>query len=289
MPKHSKKLKNLHKGCGTIPSAFLYLLCLLVFTLYSNVHFGQDTATIKKPLVDNERTAAISFNSNGWSVAYRYGKYITGFRKQLYEVDFSNIKHPKEYKLNNPYFPNERRFVFGKMNNFFVFHFGYGRQVKMYEKTGKGGIEIRYYYLGGPVIGFIKPIYYEVINYSTLEIRTEKFNPSVIHHYSDIYGRASFFKGFSELQVVPGLYMRTAASFEYSKKTMSLNAVEVGMGLDIYPKKIEIMAMQNNAFAYFSLFVTYRFGRIIDPLAKFRNKQLKEKNTGSRLKDLGRE
>ncbi len=55
-------------------------------------------------------------------------------------------------------------------------------------------------------------------------------------------------------------------NFEYSKEDKVIHAIELGAQINAFPKKIPIMAGSDNKALFFSLFVSYRFGMIIDPL-----------------------
>ena len=123
---------------------------------------------------------------------------------------------------------------------------------------------MRRYWSVGPALGVLKPVYYEVADYGDTQFRLEKFNSAT--HMQSIFGRASFFKGVKEIKVVPGGTVRGGFSFEYSTSDISIHAIETGLSLDIFPKNIEIMAteIQKNDFFFVTLFISYRFGRVID-------------------------
>ncbi|MCK5822571.1 MAG: hypothetical protein KAG95_01105 [Bacteroidales bacterium] len=267
-----------------------HLLILAILIAISKIAFSQgDVDDEKKIFLRNEKTYSFLLNSNGWGVNYRYGKMIDAFNKKLYSFDIVGIRHPKEIKTTNPYFPNLKRFVFGKKNNFYSLRFGLGKQKKLFGKLDKGGVEIRYFYTLGASVGIIKPIYYEILYLSAsnqYEIKTEKFNKS-IHSVFDIYERASFFKGFNEISVMPGVYSKIGGSFEFSKKDEKINAIEVGATFEIFPTKIKIMATDDNSFYFASLFVSYRFGNIFNRRIKNKSKKQKEKDNRG-LKDLHR-
>lgn len=267
-----------------------YLLILAFFLAISKLVFAQgDVDEGNKIFLRNESSCSFLLNSNGWGINYQYGKMIDAFNKKTYNIDIVGIRHPKEIKTSNPYFPNLKRFVFGKKNNFYCLRFGLGKQKKLYSKLDKGGVEIRYFYSAGPTIGILKPIYYEILYFSSgsYQIKTEKFNTS-IHSIFDIYERASFFKGFNEISVIPGIYSKIGASFEFSKKDENVNAIEIGATLEVFPKDIKIMATKNNGFYFASLFVSYRFGKIVNKrLKRLRRKNKKQNQNNKRgLKDL---
>lgn len=224
----------------------------------------------------NEQSFGVSLNSTGWGLGYRYGKRINYLNKRLIEVDFNNIKHPKEYKTTNPYFPNTKGFVFGKKNLFFNLRVGYGFQHEMFRKIDRGGISIRRFFSFGPSLGFYKPIYYErlyQVSQNTFRIEIEKFSEN-IHDPLDIYSRASFFKGFDEIKFLPGLYGKAGINFEYSKYDRLVHAIEFGATIDAYPKKVPIMATEDNRQIFLALFVSYRFGKVVDPRMKDRDKEI---------------
>lgn len=216
-------------------------------------------------LYRNEKSAAVYLNSYGIGAGFRFGQRVDARNQVIYEADFLAIKHPKEIKLSNNIYSN-RGFVFGKKNSFFELRGMYGKQYEMFRKNDKGGISVRSYFSGGPAIGFIKPIYYEVL-YSAggpyeYYLKTEKFNTTI--HQSNIYGRSSFFKGIKELSVVPGASVKAGLGFEYSRLDVTLHSLEAGVSLDVFTKKIPIMANGKDDFLFFNLFVSYRIGKYMD-------------------------
>jgi hypothetical protein len=71
---------------------------------------------------------------------------------------------------------------------------------------------------------------------------------------------------------MPGLYAKGGFNFEYSKEDKIIHAIEFGAQINAFPKKIPIMAGPDNKALFFSLFVSYRFGVILDPLDPESNK-----------------
>ena len=216
----------------------------------------------------NERSFAILLNSDGLGVSYREAKRKNYLNKSLLEIDLGTLRHPKEYKVSNPYTTGTGTFVFGKMNSAYFLRGGIGHQREIYKKADLGGVAVRYFYSAGPVLCFYKPIYYRVLYPITTieyEIKEEKFGVS-IHDPSDIYSKASVFKGIGETKVLPGLYAKAGFNFEYSKEDKIIHAIEAGAQINAFPKSVPIMADADNKAIFFSLFVSYRFGVIIDPL-----------------------
>ena len=237
----------------------------------------------------NEWSLAAMLNSNGFGANYRYGKRIDAANKRLFEVDFAYMKDPKEAKTYNDINNSGARYVNGKKNLAFDFRFGYGRQHEIFRKHDLGGIAVRYFYNFGPSVVLLKPIYYdigEIVSVYQGSIllgyvwdaypEPEKFNPYWEVSNVHIASRASFFKGFNELGVIPGAFAKFGFNFDFSRQDRIVHALEAGIIAEGFVKKVEIMDLtyinkavprkvaQNQQF-FLTLFVSYRFGKIVDP------------------------
>ncbi len=213
----------------------------------------------------DESTFAGYLSTNGFGIGYRYAKNLNAFRKIFYDVDASLIKHSKENKSPSPIYPNGRSYVFGKRNSFFAIRGGIGLQEELFRKFDRGGVAIRYFYGVGPTLGILKPIYYEFLDNTTYPpSQMVDIFPDDNNHPNTILGRASFFKGTDELSIIPGGFAKVGVSFEFSQFDEVIHAIETGAALDVFYKEVPIMAGTNNNFFFFSLYVSYRFGKVID-------------------------
>jgi hypothetical protein len=228
----------------------------------------------QKVFFRNERSFAILLNTDGWGLSYREGKRIDYLNKKLLEFEICSLRDPKEVKLSNPYYQTPGTFVFGKINSVILLRGSIGRQHEIFTKADLGGVSIRYFYTGGPVIAFLKPIYYKIIDqispYEIL-IKEEKFDLKK-HDPSMIYSKSAFTKGFNEIKLVPGVFAKAGFNFEYSKQDKVIHAIELGAQVNLFLSKIPIMATTINKAIFFSLFASYRFGVVIDPLNPESNK-----------------
>lgn len=246
----------------------LLIIAVFLFIGALSVNAQGDLNEQQKVFFRNERSYAFLLNTDGIGVSYREAKRIDFLNKTLLEIDAGTLKHPKEYKTSNPYTTGTGSFIFGKLNSVFFLRAGLGHQHEIFKKADLGGIAIRYFYSGGPVLALYKPIFYKVlylISASDYQIKEEKFSNSIASP-QDIYSRAAFTRGLNETKVLPGLYAKAGFNFEYSKEDKVIHAVEVGAQVNAFPKKIPIMYTNDNKAIFFSLFVSYRFGIIIDPL-----------------------
>ncbi|MCG8698352.1 MAG: hypothetical protein MI922_09895 [Bacteroidales bacterium] len=246
--------------------------------------FGQgELDEQKKFFYRNERTYSFHLNTNGYGTNFRYAKVRSdqARKKTFYEVEVNYIKDIRERKVSNQYAATYRTFVYGKLHSFYNLKTGLGIQNEMFRKQDVGSVSIRYYYDIGAAMGVLKPIYYEIFKTTSTnenKVVIEKFSQNHVSR-DQILGKAPFVRGLSELSVVPGVYGKFGVTFEYSKVHTSFHAIEVGINLEGYAKRIPIMYSddkKNHNYLFPSLFLSYRFGKVID--AQFKRKQNKLDN-----------
>ncbi|NPA67245.1 MAG: hypothetical protein GXO50_01400 [Chlorobi bacterium] len=236
-----------------------FLVILFTFKIYLSFSQGE-IDTEHKILFRNEKSYGISLNTNGFGLGYRFAKHINIHKKNIYEGDFSIIKHEKEYKRTNPYSPNLFRFVYGKKNSVFGIRFGAGMQHELYRKFDRNSISIRWFYLGGITAAFLKPIYYQIYNDTFKTLTWQKFVHNTPWWY--IYDKEPYLNGVSEMSIVPGIYAKTGFSFEFGKTDKRLNIIEAGISFDAYIKELDILDTEKNPQFIPVLFLTYRFGKV---------------------------
>lgn len=234
---------------------------------------AQDSMRVDKSdvtiLYRQESSGGIVLHSNGLGISYRNGKHITGFKKRMLEFDFVSMRHPKQYKQPNPYYPDSRPFYFGKLNFVYFLRGGYGMQRVLFSKAERSGVEVRYNYYGGAVLGITKPVYLDVLvddPFDTLSvykiIDTRRYDPEDPDQQSveSFYGPGPYFKGFGELKVHPGLYGKFSLSFEYSPIQNKITSLESGITVDYFPSAIPIMAANQPQDLFINFYLALYWG-----------------------------
>jgi len=254
-----------------------YSSLIVVFLLSFYQSSGQgEIDDGQKILIRNERSLAFSINSNGFGGNFRYGHRTSGFKKNLYQIDFCYIKHPKELKTTSPYVYSNKSFVYGKLNSFYSLRFTFGRQNEIYSKYDKGGVAINYFFQGGPVIGILKPRYFEV-SYEPGKTEIEDFSTfyskNQNYHIGFIMGYAPYLEGIENTKIKPGITASAGFNFEFSLNDKHLNAIESGISCDLYPDDIPLMFNEENDHSqlFLSLYLSYRFGKILDGRSKHKD------------------
>jgi hypothetical protein len=233
---------------------FALFLCSLLF--FGSVFSQGEIDNEQKIFFRNEKSWALFLNSNGFGANFRRGTRINAFRKFIWEVDMNYVKHPKEIKMSSSY-GQLTQYAYGKTHFAWETRGAAGFQREIYRKIDKTGVAIRYFYDVGPSLILLKPIYYQVAVDNIVE--DQKFDMNASQY---IVGRSSFFKGFNEMKIDPGIYLKAGFSFEHSKQDVRLNALEIGGVASAFLNEVEIMASHNTRFL-FSIFVSFRWGRII--------------------------
>jgi hypothetical protein len=68
-------------------------------------------------------------------------------------------------------------------------------------------------------------------------------------------------KGWNELTITPGLYAKTAVRFDYGSFNELVSAIEVGLNIDFYAKKIPQMVYNKEKQLFFGGYVAIIFGK----------------------------
>lgn len=251
------------------------LIIIVLISIYTLPLLAQgEINEQQKIFFRNERSFAVILSSDGFGFSYREAKRTNYLNKNFFELEAGNLKNPREYRMSNPLYQTPGTFIYGKINSPFYLRGSYGRQRELFKKADLGGVAVRFFYSAGPVIAIYKPIYYKIlypVSPYEFDLKEEKLDVN-LHPPYDIYSKASFTKGLDETKLLPGLFVKTGFNFEYSKQEKLIHAVETGITFSAFMKEIPIMATTNNKALFFALFVSYRFGVIIDPLNPETNK-----------------
>lgn len=205
-----------------------------------------------KILFADNNSIALSFNTNGVGIGYRYGKYVDYLHKTSYQIALCNLRSPKEIRLSS----STGLSIYGKKNNVAILQATIGKKNEKFSKFDKNSVAIYWNYDGGLALAIEKPTYYHVL-YPDGKDMIEKFDES---NYTK-YGKASFSYGLNEIKFVPGLIAMTSAEFNFSNKNIYTSSVEIGANVQTFFRKIEIMCNDENSWYFVTLFVKLRFGK----------------------------
>ena len=248
-----------------LKSSIIVFMCLF----YSSIDaIAQETIFEEKTTIyADEFAGGAALHTNGFSLNFRYNRYNGAFNKLSYEFEFASIKHPREIRTVSQLEDDVRGYIFGKLNSFFALRPSIGYHSIFVPKQSIRGVSISRIFHVGPSFGFAKPVYLNIqviesvgSGFQTVNIVTERYDPSE-HDQGDIYGRASFFNGFSEMRLYPGIFTKFAFEFEYSNQKETIKALELGITSDFYFEKVPILAFSENRSWFLNLYVGILFGQ----------------------------
>jgi hypothetical protein len=207
--------------------------------------------------------------NNGYGLFYELGRMKTTRKTNIYRLDITEIKHPKEEKqtsggpsgiFNNP-------FIYGKINSFYQLTLGFGQQYMLGQKGNKNGVAISAVYSGGLALGFLRPYYLEVHDPNRGDNLIIKYSQKDSALFLDqlglnsIVGGGGFGKGWGELKIKPGGFLKTALRFDYGRFNELVSGIEIGISGEFYASKIPILFGQKDKQFFFQGYIAVLFGR----------------------------
>ena len=243
---------------------YKYILILITFLISSKSSIAQIPAEQQNyARFTKEVWGGVNLHTQGIGISLNYAKFKTYKKKLFYTLDVVGMQHEKEYKIFGSIDENAKRYVYGKLNSFYVIRPGIGKRKMFFEKLRDNGMQISINWSIGPSIGITKPVYLEVLKIDqfgqVIGNSIEKYDPES-HNLYNIYGRGPWSRGLSEAKFHPGGFAKLGLEFEYSNERGLIKALEIGTILDVYPWRIPIMTNLDNPFIFPTLFINLMFG-----------------------------
>lgn len=179
----------------------------------------------------------IMLRTNGYGIFFEIGHRRTQRFTNTYSIELTEIKHPKEVKSGGTFFSSP--FIYGKINNFYQAKLGFGQQYILGQKGNKNGVAVIGLAQAGLSMGLLKPYY---INTDIGTIKYSSKDSVTFLSYNNQFSGAGFTKGLNEIKLKPGAYIKTALRFDFGRFNESVSAIEIGLSVDAYADKIDIMA-----------------------------------------------
>lgn len=206
----------------------------------------------------------IQGRTNGYGAFYELGIMKSNRKTTTYRLDITEIKHQKEEKtptggglvFGNP-------FVYGKINHFYQATVGFGQQYILGQKGNKNGVAVSAILNAGLALGLLRPYFIEVQDPATGKSKTIKYTKadSLLFLGPSIIGGAGFGKGWNEIKVKPGAFVKTAMRFDYGRFNDVVSCIEAGISIDFYGSKIPLMVDQKQHQLFFQAYLAILFGR----------------------------
>jgi hypothetical protein len=204
----------------------------------------------------------VQLRTNGYGAFVELGRARSPRFTNLYLLEITEIKHPKEEKISNTstFFANS--FVYGKINNFYQVKLGFGQQYVFGQKGNKNGVAVLGIVHGGLSLGMKKP-YYIQIQEQQAGARDIKYDSNDSLSFLDLsrtIGGSGFTKGWNELKFVPGAFLKTALRFDFGRFNETVQALEIGMSVDGYASGVPQLVYNKPRQLFFQGHIALVFG-----------------------------
>ena len=199
--------------------------------------------------------------SDGYGISFEKGYAKSIRRATLFQLEITERKHPKEEKQTSNFLLTSSPFIYGKINFFYPVKLGVQMQYLLGNKSNKNGVSISANIGGGIALGLLRPYELEVDkNGQPTFIRYESAD-SLLFKTGTVYGGPGLGKGWNNLKLTPGLYVKPGLRFDYGRYNELLAAIEVGVAAEVYSKKIPQMFDNKQKQFFFSAWVSVVFGK----------------------------
>ncbi|WP_460567616.1 hypothetical protein [Flaviaesturariibacter terrae] len=205
----------------------------------------------------------LQLRSNGYGLFFELGRRKTPRWTNVYAAELTEIKHPKEEKGSNNTGAFNSSYIYGKINNFYQFKLGFGREYILGQKGNKNGVAVIAFGQGGLSLGLLRPYYIDI--QEGAEKRSIKYESADSLKFlgftsSPILGSSGIGKGWNEMQVRPGAYIKMGLRFDFNRYNERMQAVQIGFSLEGYGQGIEQLVYNDPKKLFFQLHLAYVFG-----------------------------
>ncbi|MBO6027556.1 MAG: hypothetical protein J6P73_09970 [Bacteroidales bacterium] len=192
---------------------------------------NDDSKPIEERVIySNESTLHATLHSRGLSLGYKSGKIRSIYKTTNWDFELVYYRSQKQVKLVDLF--SGATFVYGKLNDMVAFRTGYGAERRIYGKPYWGGVELRWLYEGGASLALLKP------------------------YYPD----ETFWYGFSEIKLRPGIYARGGMCFEIGASRTHAQSIEVGTNIEYFPQGVDLMELNPTEYVFLTLYLSYNWG-----------------------------
>lgn len=259
-------------GCKFILCFVILVVLPLLADAQTTIQPRQSDYTYSGVLYNEETTFTGGIHSSGFNLGYRKGIIKKYYLTTFYDIDFGNLKHPKEYlqslraqsALHN--ITSANSFIYGKQNSFFTLRGGLGVKRYFSEKARRKGVAVALTYEGGPSVGIIKPYYLDLrkFNADQWHLEATRYSPKIKDEFlelNNIAGSSSFFKGLGQMDIIPGVQGKAMLNFSFGDQENFVRSLEAGLMVDVYTRKVPIMIEEPNTAYFINFYIGVEFGK----------------------------
>jgi hypothetical protein len=252
------------------PLIFVLMTIAAVHTSAQSTRLNTGPESI---LYNQEKALEARIHTYGWGANFAIGDIKSYYKTTYYRFGLGELRsHKEESKATDQTSggagQNFRRYSFGKQNYAYVLRGGYGVKRYYTEKAAKNGVALAMSYSGGLTTALMVPYYIEVggpRDAKTTAIRYSEDTKGDFLDPAKIKGKSGILKGVGETKFIPGLHAQVGVHLDWGAFDEFLRAIEAGIMIDIFPKKLLIMApingIEENRPYFFNLYASILLGK----------------------------
>jgi hypothetical protein len=203
----------------------------------------------------------IQLRTNGYGVFYELGRPKSPRFTNVYLIELTEIKHPKEDKITSSDGIFSNSYTIGKINNFYQVKLGFGQQYIFGHKGNKNGVAIMGIYQAGLSVGLLRPYYLDINENGTQRAIKYDSKDSTAFLFGNTIGSSGFSKGWNELKMKPGIFVKTALRFDFGRYNEMVQALQIGISAEVYSQKIPQLVYNKQKQLFFQGHIAFVFGR----------------------------
>jgi len=215
------------------------------------------------------RSFGLLLHGNGFGLNADFISMQNYYKRKFYRFELVTMKHPKEFK-ETAFLNRSKPYAFGKINSFYNIQVTKGQMNLLADKGRKNGVEISWLYAYGVAIGIAKPYY--LLNCGGSEFCNEqipiKYSPETEAIWLNPpqggqVSKAPGNLGWTEVKLHPGLHAKLGVNIDFALFDDLIQAVEFGIKVNAYAKRIPILVGDNNRFIFPNVYIKASIGRRI--------------------------
>lgn len=245
----------------------LIILFSVVFSLQLDAQKKQKVVDLQDYRYKKEASGGLRIQSNGISLYAEYGWIKDIYRTRLLQLEYTYHIDYRQ-KKQKAQTENGRNYFYGFQNRFHMIHLSYGLKRTIADKARRNGVRLSFIFFGGFSLGLLKPYYLELIQPSDSNSvpvhKPERYSSGNETRFLDknlIYGAAPIRYGLNQMQPVPGVHIKSGLNFDWGTKDEYVKALEAGIMLDLYYKRLPILVNNHNRFYQIALYLSFHFGK----------------------------
>jgi len=247
-----------------------FILVATSVVLSSKVHSQVEIQTVRKGVIfKKEYAAEFGMHTNGYLLSYTQSRIRNYYSTNGMFATFSYVRDPRESKNESQVGSNHgefRNYTYGKQNSFFALRTGLFGLRYFSEKARDRGVAVALVWRYGMSAGILKPYYLKILDNHDGEnlqvlVRYEEDNKDEFLDPDHILGKGSFFKGITELSIIPGAYGQLGLRIDPGAYEKYVRSLEIGIQSDLYIKKVPILVTEKNKSFFLNFYLSLQLGK----------------------------